>query len=383
MPLAATLRSAVSFQDVQLIQEASKLAQDAHHDSEGDGYVESRRFGVGKNITAGHTVTYVHDHIHLVDSALLDRLLALAPGLVEKGGWLHVDSLRVRCVEVIQYEGGKESEQNIGWHTDGATLLTIAAMLSNKTAYEGGRINLRSEDGMRSEQHELDAGDIIAWRGWTDHQVQAVTAGRREVLVLEVWAGDDVRESELQRDVDNPDALREAVKVDPTSAQVHRLLGKSLCRSLPCVSPEIAQEAEIAFREALRLQPEHASVRHSLATFLAGSFRFWADGVSHFHASCVMDPDRRFSAYYCPFWSIYLACYQFGKANLARAGSLHLDTTEPNSPTESLEEVFQRVTQAATVIIMLAVLVPLVFYLDKQDRAAAKKVASIPCVKVD
>eukprot|EP00931_Biecheleriopsis_adriatica_P078029 TRINITY_DN51504_c0_g1_i1.p1 TRINITY_DN51504_c0_g1~~TRINITY_DN51504_c0_g1_i1.p1 ORF type:complete len:393 (+),score=59.31 TRINITY_DN51504_c0_g1_i1:58-1236(+) len=374
LPLAPVLRSAVSSEDAQLIQQASKLAQDAHHNAQGTEYVQHRVFGVGKNATVGHSATFLHDHIHLVDDALLDRLLTLAPKLMEKGGWLYTDSLRVRCVEVIVYDGGEHSDANTGWHTDGASMLTIAAMLSNKAAYQGGSINLRSEDGLHLEQHELDAGDAIAWRGWTDHQVEPVTAGRREVLVIELWTGADARISTHPRDCDNPQALRDAGKADPTSAQVQRLLGRSLCKSLPCTSPEVALEAEFAFREALRLQPEYASAHLVFGMFLLGSFRLWATGLFHLRESCMLDPDRRFSAYHCSPWSLYLALRETAKVKFAHP-SLNTDVEEQHNPTENALEVFYSLIQAALVIVVLAVIMPLVLYLERHDRVAAKKAA--------
>ena len=153
--------------------------------------LQRRSFGIGADGKegGGHDMLFLHEHLDKGAPHVRTNMLAWAKKADSIAGWntLGSTSPSARCFEIISYhrvgsrndtvtarDNISESENqgssdDIGWHSDGATLITIAAMLSHKDEYQGGVIELK--EGNASERYELSQGDVLAWRGWTQHRV--------------------------------------------------------------------------------------------------------------------------------------------------------------------------------------------------------------------
>lgn len=74
-------------------------------------------------------------------------------------------------------------------HFDGGSLVTIDVMLERPGVdFEGGAFTTEEEDGSVTE-HTFERGDATFFVSHKYHSVQPVTAGRRAVLVCELWHG--------------------------------------------------------------------------------------------------------------------------------------------------------------------------------------------------
>mmetsp|Transcript_87568 Transcript_87568/g.194698 ORF Transcript_87568/g.194698 Transcript_87568/m.194698 type:complete len:393 (-) Transcript_87568:46-1224(-) len=254
----------------------------------------NRNFGLGG---VGHETLYLHRHLDDAMPHLRQRLLDLAIRADEIAGWNATSGaeLAARCLELIRYEGSpmdKKKAASIGWHNDGATLVTLVAMLSNADEYEGGALEFRN--GAITEQYVLAVGDVLAWRGWTAHRVLPVTRGLRDVFVIEWWLDEDCTTSLLRRASDSLDGLRNALRVDPNSPNLHRWMGKALCEKLPCSDSESAATAEAEFRKAVELAPNDATSMRSLGRFLQGRMSHVgiskrAEGMHYLSAASELD----------------------------------------------------------------------------------------------
>ena len=94
--------------------------------------------------------------------------------------------LAFRCVEyhAVTPGGGIPMAK----HHDWGSLLTLDVMLSDPgTDFEGGAFQTL-EDGAQ-QTHRFERGDLLIFHSHKYHSVQPVTAGRRRVLVSEIWEG--------------------------------------------------------------------------------------------------------------------------------------------------------------------------------------------------
>jgi len=241
----------------------------------------------------GHETIFLHKHLDDVAPSLRSRLMELAKQADLKAGWGMTDeaNLTARCLEVIRYMGshGKRRD-NIGWHADGATLMTMVVMISKSSDYEGGSIELKDSTGQSS--YDLAAGDVIAWRGWTLHRVTPILRGARLAFVVEWWQGQECAESLEARGPDTADGVLQALKFDPSSPNLHRYLGEQVCEQLPCATEAREMVAEDAYRQAVLLSPRDATSVHSLGNFLVGSDSRLkrAEGISKLREAHALDP---------------------------------------------------------------------------------------------
>jgi len=296
-PLAVKIPGRITSNDIEKIREAEQLARQKYGD-------ERRDFGLG-NESAGHTVTFLQDYLDEVDPHFRHRLSELVIQADSISGWnvthnlgrytvgesyLPMDGkLTARCIEVIRYKGGeqKDDSDSLGWHADGSTLMTTAVLLTPSDEFEGGSLEFMNDDNGDNVLYEhinVDAGDFVAWRGWTQHKVRPILFGHRDVLVVEWWSNEDVTESQQPRGADTIESITHAISLDPTSSWLQTDLGRTICRSLPCDSIAEAQDAEHAFRKAVSLAPLNAMRHRRLAEFVGGF-----DSFQHYHTACSLE----------------------------------------------------------------------------------------------
>lgn len=206
------------------------------------GAKQHRYFGVDKT-NVGHAVTYLNT---VASSKVLLDLWTAAASADQAANWHIADTLglegsrlQLRCFESIDYVS-EGHDANIGWHSDGATLLTVAIMLSKPTEFEGGSFEIRrplrtmpphdcgnivSIDSMGRGQASvaLARGDALVWRGWDEHRVAPVLRGRRRVAVLEWWTDPETGPSAKNpRPDDSHRGWALAQRIDPLSAALPR-----------------------------------------------------------------------------------------------------------------------------------------------------------------
>eukprot|EP00310_Coccolithus_braarudii_P022591 CAMPEP_0183340204 /NCGR_PEP_ID=MMETSP0164_2-20130417/6838_1 /TAXON_ID=221442 /ORGANISM="Coccolithus pelagicus ssp braarudi, Strain PLY182g" /LENGTH=239 /DNA_ID=CAMNT_0025510305 /DNA_START=137 /DNA_END=853 /DNA_ORIENTATION=- len=89
-----------------------------------------------------------------------------------------------RCVEYHQVEPG--GSLPYPHHHDSGSVLTIDVMLSSTQEFEGGTFQTLEADG-KLHPHKFEQGDALVFVSHKPHCVSPVTAGRRNVLVMEMW----------------------------------------------------------------------------------------------------------------------------------------------------------------------------------------------------
>ena len=104
-----------------------------------------------------------------------------SPPLAGVGG---VRSLSIRNVEHWHYDVGGHLDNDT--HHDGGSIVTIVCALDGD--YDGGVFRTFEEDGTHLE-HPMEAGDCVCFVSHKYHNVTPVKAGRRRVMVIELWQG--------------------------------------------------------------------------------------------------------------------------------------------------------------------------------------------------
>merc|ERR1712032_1374054 len=109
-----------------------------------------------------------------------------------KWNLLDDDSYQTKCIEYIQYQ---EKGDNLGWHCDMGSLVTIVIMLSHPDEYDGGTFQCKElkqgYDGKYTEVGPIDvalsSGDIVVFASdKCNHRVTDLIDGQRTVLVMEL-----------------------------------------------------------------------------------------------------------------------------------------------------------------------------------------------------
>ena len=102
--------------------------------------------------------------------------------------------LSPRCVEYHTMEGGAGG-LGLGLdrqtaHYDQGSVLTVDMMLSDSAALDGGRFQTL-EPGGEMVQHDFEQGDALLFVSHKYHSVSPLVGGRRQVLVVELWEGEE------------------------------------------------------------------------------------------------------------------------------------------------------------------------------------------------
>lgn len=125
-------------------------------------------------------------------SVLVKLLAAMNNSSLVDGTWRVADThfterprLNVRCIEFHQYTaGGGLTDPG---HIDVGSILTLSVQLSHPEAPDhGGRFTTTDATGAVSA-HELARGDAVIFCSEQVHNVQTLSCGTRNSLVIELW----------------------------------------------------------------------------------------------------------------------------------------------------------------------------------------------------
>ena len=95
-----------------------------------------------------------------------------------------------RCVEYHTVEPG--GSLPYPHHHDAGSLVTIDVMLSDPHVdFEGGEFSTLEADGELQRHADFEKGDALIFVSHKFHCVGPVTSGRRHVLVMELWEGEE------------------------------------------------------------------------------------------------------------------------------------------------------------------------------------------------
>lgn len=130
-------------------------------------------------------------------SHIVTKLLDFAKHAWEVGNWSGiggpleaitggVDSLSIRMIEHWEYEPGSGLFDPL--HYDVNSVLTIVALLSPPSAFEGGAFQTNESNG-EMLVHSLQQGDVICFVSHKYHSITPITKGTRKTLVMELWQG--------------------------------------------------------------------------------------------------------------------------------------------------------------------------------------------------
>jgi hypothetical protein len=194
---------------------------------------------------------------------------SVATQAAKKAGWtLPVKTLNPRCLELIEYiSSGNETNESssLGWHDDGATQVTVAVLLSHRSDYDGGGLEVRKRDGSVVGLYgdkRPSRGDAIVWRGWDQHRVLPVTRGARRVVVAEMWLKKPGEVGDGIRPLDSPEHYLDGIAVDPSAGTLHAGLG------IVNAKYDRLPDAEKNLRKAVGLEPSQASFLTGLGAVL-------------------------------------------------------------------------------------------------------------------
>ena len=111
----------------------------------------------------------------------------------DKAEWGLLEGKEHVTVRVIEHhkvsKGGGLLQKD---HIDYGSLLTLDVMLSDPGDFEGGVFHTVEADGT-VQPHEFAKGDMMLFQSHKYHAVSEVKAGLRQVLIMELWQGEERR----------------------------------------------------------------------------------------------------------------------------------------------------------------------------------------------
>lgn len=123
---------------------------------------------------------------------LQERIRATAAKVDQQQGWKLLDRattpVNTRCVEYHTVDAGGSLPYPT--HYDHGSLLTLDILLTDPDEFDGGEFSTLEADGTMLK-HEWRAGDALVFQSHKFHCVSPVTAGRRNVLITELWEGEE------------------------------------------------------------------------------------------------------------------------------------------------------------------------------------------------
>ena len=115
---------------------------------------------------------------------------------IMKWNLLVKDCFKPKCIEYIEYNRG----DNLGWHEDMGSLITIVIMLSNDSEYNGGIFQTRNDTmfkklskinpnskTLKTYNIPMNSGDCVIFHSdYCNHRVIDLINGTRKVLCMEL-----------------------------------------------------------------------------------------------------------------------------------------------------------------------------------------------------
>ena len=136
---------------------------------------------------SNHAVCYLHydGFAQRSEPELMERLLAAMRAHAPSAWPRSTRELRVRCIELHTYKEG--GGLFLPSHRDNDSVLTLSARVSEDGAFGGGRFV--TYDRGAPVAHRLDQGSAVLFPSEKLHNIERVSRGTRESLVIELWEG--------------------------------------------------------------------------------------------------------------------------------------------------------------------------------------------------
>ena len=136
---------------------------------------------------SNHAVCYLHydGFAQRTEPELVERLLAAMRNSAPAAWPRSTRELRVRCIELHTYKEG--GGLFLPSHRDNDSVLTLSARVSEDGAFGGGRFV--TYDRGAPVAHRLDQGAAVLFPSEKLHNIERVSRGTRESLVIELWEG--------------------------------------------------------------------------------------------------------------------------------------------------------------------------------------------------
>mmetsp|Transcript_20774 Transcript_20774/g.29620 ORF Transcript_20774/g.29620 Transcript_20774/m.29620 type:complete len:287 (+) Transcript_20774:469-1329(+) len=136
----------------------------------------------------GNSVIFIEGFMQKFMPQFTDYLMSSLCAAAEEVGWHpYPRLLGIRCIESLMYYPGGE----LRMHTDSESIFTIVIMLSRpERCFTGGDFVIKKKDDSVIKVSP-NAGDAIIFDSYSLHGVDAIISGKRNVLVLELWAYQD------------------------------------------------------------------------------------------------------------------------------------------------------------------------------------------------
>ena len=136
---------------------------------------------------SNHAVCYLHydGFAQRTEPELMERLLAAMRAHAPSVWPRSTQKLHIRCIELHTYKEG--GGLFLPRHRDNDSVLTLSCRVSEDGAFGGGRFV--TYDRGAPVAHRLDQGSAVLFPSEKLHNIERVSRGTRESLVIELWEG--------------------------------------------------------------------------------------------------------------------------------------------------------------------------------------------------
>jgi len=122
---------------------------------------------------------------------LFKRLVDVARVADKENGWnILQEPIHARVIELHTLEPGAGLPEKK--HHDFGSLVTVDVMCSERSSFKGGELATLEENG-QLDSHHFEKGDAIVFPSHKFHCVGDLQEGKRQVLVMELWNGEERR----------------------------------------------------------------------------------------------------------------------------------------------------------------------------------------------
>jgi len=136
---------------------------------------------------SNHAVCYLHydGFAQRTEPELMERMLAAMRNSAPSVWPRSTQKLHIRCIELHTYKEG--GGLFLPRHRDNDSVLTLSCRVSEDGAFGGGRFV--TYDRGAPVAHRLDQGSAVLFPSEKLHNIERVSRGTRESLVVELWEG--------------------------------------------------------------------------------------------------------------------------------------------------------------------------------------------------